>query len=77
MNAFQNYQPQISWKGHDAGHKQSANGAKAAAVKSAAIYLPGSLKGGVHLMPIPPRGNINTETILQRDRTDQIKRGGR
>lgn len=76
-NAFTNYQPVISWRGHDNGTKQSANGAKAAAMAAAKIRLPGSLNGQVLMMDIPPRDCINEDKTLQRDRTDMIKRGGR
>ena len=76
-NAFTNYQPVLSWQGHDNGHKQSANGTKAAAMASAKITLPGSLVTGKPAsMSIPSRDSINDSTTLQRDRTAMIKRGG-
>lgn len=77
MNAFTNYKPQLSWQGHDTSLKCGMAGAKAAAMESAKISLPGSLKGGVLMMDVPSRDSINTSTIKQRDRTDMIKRGGR
>jgi hypothetical protein len=77
MNVFTDYTPQLSWQGHDKHVKSALGGTKAAAMQSAKITLPGSLKGGVLMMDIPSRNSINTSTIKQRDRTDMIKRGGR
>lgn len=77
-NAFTSYEPQLSWKGHDNGHKQSANGTKAAAMASAKITLPGSLSTGKPaLMGIPSRDSINTLKTKQADKTDMIRRGWR
>lgn len=76
MNAFTHYTPQLSWEDHDKGHKQSANGTKAAAMQSAKIKLPGSLNGQVLMMDVPPRGSINTDKTRPADKTAKIKRGG-
>ena len=77
-NAFTNYQPQLSWQGHDKGRLQSANGTKAAAMAAAKIVLPGSLvTGKPALMGIPSRDSINDSTTLQRDKAAMIRRGGR
>jgi hypothetical protein len=76
MNAFIDYKPELSWKGHDKSLRFSNLGAKGAAMTSAQIKLSGSLTGGIKLMPIPSRDSINTVKTLQCDRTDMIKRGG-
>lgn len=75
--SFTNYKPQLSWRGHDLSLKRGMAGSKAAAMESAQIALPGSLKGGVLMMDVPSRDSINTITTKQCDRTDMIKRGGR
>lgn len=73
-NAFTNYQPVLSWQGHDNGHKQSANGTKAAAMAAAKITLPGSLvTGKPALMGIPSRDSINTETRKPADKNAAIR----
>jgi len=79
MNVFTDYTPQLSWQGHDKHIKGALGGTKAAAMQSAKITLPGSLKvqGRPLMMDIPSRDSINTSTTKQRDRTDMIKRGGR
>jgi hypothetical protein len=51
-------------------------GAKAAAMQSAKITLPGSLKGGVLMMGIPSRDSINTDTRMPADKRAAITRGG-
>jgi len=75
--SFTNYTPQLSWRGHDNGHTQAAHRALRQAHERSKIALPGSLVTGKPvLMGIPSRDSINDSTTLQRDRTDQIKRGG-
>jgi hypothetical protein len=77
MNAFSaDYQPQIKWDKHDTSIV-SRNGQKGASRMASRIALPGSLRGVIPMVDIPPRGSINTETVQQRDRTDKIRRGGR
>jgi hypothetical protein len=74
--SFTNYTPQISWKCHDTSMKRGLAGAKAAAMESAKITLPGSLKGGVLMMDIPSRDSINTDTRKPADKRSAIMRGG-
>lgn len=74
--SFTNYKPQLSWRGHDTSLKCGMAGAKAAAMESAKITLPGSLKGGVLMMDVPS-GSINTDTRKPADKSAAIMRGGR
>lgn len=75
MNVFTNYKPQLSWQGHDKHVKSALGGTKAAAMESAKITLPGSLKGGVLMMNVPS-GSINTDTRKPADKRAAITRGG-
>lgn len=70
--SFTNYTPQLSWQGHDTSMKRSLSGAKAAAMESAKITLPGSLKGGVLMMDVPS-GSINTDTRKPADKRAAIR----
>jgi hypothetical protein len=76
MNAFVNYQPQLSWEGHDRTRNSQA-GTKGAEKREARMTLPGSLRGAIPLIDIPIRDSINTVKTSQRDKTDMIRRGGR
>ena len=76
MNAFVNYEPQLSWKKHDTTSMRQ-NGTKGAEKREARMTLPGSLRGAIPLIDIPSRDSINTVKTSQRDKTDMIRRGGR
>lgn len=76
--SFTNYTPQLSWQGHDKHLKSALGGTKAAAMQSAKITLPGSLKvqGRPLMMDIPSRDSINTDTRKPADKRAAITRGG-